>query len=155
MKWYSPLLLALVFLVGCHSIKEPEFRKIDAFRIKNVSLQEATVGFNVTYFNPNGFGVTAKEAHIDVYLDSLFLGQFRSDSAVQVNRSADFSIPFSGAVPLQSLLQLKVQDLVKRDVLIRANGSVKVGKAGIFVTEPIRYEGMHNVSEIGKFYSTQ
>jgi len=51
----SLLLLAGSFM-SCKEVKDPEFRKVDEFGLRNLSLQDATVGFNVTYFNPNDLG---------------------------------------------------------------------------------------------------
>jgi LEA14-like dessication related protein len=140
--------LALVLLVGCTKIKEPEFRRINNFHLKNFGLQQAVIAFNVTYFNPNNFGVTVKEAAAEVYLDSVYLGKFVQDSTIGVGKNAEFSIPLSGSVSLQTVLGLNFQQLSQRDVLIRANGHVKVGKAGIFISKPFTYQGKHRLDEI-------
>ena len=140
--------LAIVFMTGCSKIQEPQFRKVGNFRLKNFGLQQAVIAFNVNYFNPNDFGVTVKEAAADVYLDSVYLGKFQQDSAIGVKKDAEFSIPLSGAVSLQTVLGLDLRDLSKRDVLLKANGSVKVGKAGIFITKPFSYQGKHRLDDI-------
>lgn len=151
MKW-TIIATALFFLflgsVSCRQLKEPEFRKIEKMGVKKVDFQEATVGFSVTYYNPNNFGVTVREAEAAVYLDSNYLGKFVQDSAVSVNRNADFSIPFSGKISLQDALHMNLQDLSQRDVFVKADGSVKVGKAGIYISRPIHYEGVHRLDEI-------
>ena len=147
LKTLLPFFL-LLLLAGCASIKEPQFRRIDNFRLKNFGLQQAVIGFNVAYFNPNSFGVTVKEAAADVYLDSVYLGKFSQDSVIGVRKDAEFSIPFSGSVSLQTVLNLNLQELSQHDVLIKANGNVKVGKAGIFINEPFKYEGKHRLDEI-------
>lgn len=141
---YLPFLLLLV-LAGCTKVKDPEFRRIEKFGLRKLGLQEATIGFHVTYFNPNNFGVTVKEAAADIYLDSVYLGKFTQEKTVEVRKNADFSIPFTGSISLQTALNLKMEDLTNRDVLLRADGTVKVGKAGVFVNKPIRYEGRHKL----------
>jgi len=147
MKTLLPFLL-LLLLCGCTKIKEPQFRRIDNFHLKNFGLQEAVVGFNVTYFNPNNFGVTVKEAAADVYLDTIYLGKFVQDSTIGVKKNAEFSIPLSGSVTLQTVLNLNLQELSQREVLLKANGSVRVGKAGIFITKPFNYQGKHKIEDI-------
>jgi LEA14-like dessication related protein len=102
----------------------------------------------VTYFNPNDFGVTVKEAAADVYLDSVYLGKFVQDSTIGVDKNADFSIPLSGAISLKTVLSLNLQELAQREVLLRANGNVKVGKAGIFISKPFTYQGKHRLEDI-------
>jgi len=139
--------LFVILLAGCTKIKDPQFRRVDNFHLKNFGLQEAVIAFNVTYFNPNNFGVTVKEAAADVYLDSVYLGKFVQDSTIGVSKNAEFSIPLSGGVSLQTVLNLNVQDLSQREVLLRANGSVRVGKAGIFITKPFTYQGKHRLQD--------
>ena len=82
--------LMVTLLVGCTKIKEPEFRRVDNFHLKNFGLQQAVIAFNVHYFNPNNFGVTVKEAAADVYLDSVYLGKFVQDSTIGVRKMQNF-----------------------------------------------------------------
>ncbi|MGZ3951968.1 MAG: hypothetical protein ACXVBZ_11255 [Flavisolibacter sp.] len=140
--------LAIVLLAGCTRIQEPQFRKVGNFRLKNFGLQQTEIAFNVNYFNPNDFGVTVKEAAADVYLDSVYLGKFQQDSTVGVKKDAEFSIPLTGTVSLQTVLGMDLQDLSRREVWLKANGSVKVGKAGIYITKPFTYQGKHRLEDI-------
>ncbi|RYF47391.1 MAG: hypothetical protein EOO38_12255 [Cytophagaceae bacterium] len=139
-------LLAAPLLFSCGRIKDPEFRRLDDFGVKKLGFEESTVGFSATYFNPNSFGVTVKEAAIDVYIDSLYLGKFTQLQEVPVVKNAEFSIPLEGTIGLQKALRFDLPSLLGKEVLVRADGSVKVGKAGIFVSKPIRYSGRQKVS---------
>ena len=150
MKWkiFVPILLACLSQMSCTDVKDPEFRRVEKFGVRNLNFQNATIGFQVTYYNPNNFGVTVKEAEADVYLDSVYLGKFIQSDAVNVQKAADFSIPFSGKISLKTALNMNLESLAKKDVLLKADGSAKIGKAGIYVTKPIRYQGMHRLDEI-------
>ena len=148
-KRLFPIVLVIAIgLIGCKEIKDPEFRRVENLGIKNLGLLEATIGVNVTYYNPNGFGVTFKEAEADIYLDSTYLGKFIQDSSINVNREAEFSIPFSGTISMRTALNLDLESLSRRDVLLKAEGSAKVGKAGIYLNTPIHYQGKHRLEEI-------
>ncbi len=148
-KRLFPIVLVIAIgLIGCKEIKDPEFRRVENLGIKNLGLLEATIGVNVTYYNPNGFGVTVKEAEADIYLDSTYLGKFIQDSSINVNREAEFSIPFSGTISMRTALNLDLESLSRRDVLLKAEGSAKVGKAGIYLNTPIHYQGKHRLEEI-------
>lgn len=140
--------LIVIAMASCTKVKEPTFRRIDNFHLKNFGLQEAVIAFNVTYFNPNNFGLTVKEAAADVYLDTIYLGKFVQDSTIGVKKNAEFSIPLSGSVSLQTVLSMNLRDLSQREVLVKANGNVKVGKAGIFVTKSFNYQGKHRIEDI-------
>ncbi len=145
-KWIYLSFLLLIIFTACGKIKDPEFKRLEKFEVKSFGIQQVEIGFKVTYFNPNSFGVTVKEAAGDVYVDSVFIGKFDQTGDVSVEKNADFSIPFSGNVPLANALKLKVGDLSNREVLVRADGSVKVGKAGVYVTRPFKYQGKHKVN---------
>jgi LEA14-like dessication related protein len=143
-------LALLSLLIGlaaasCNRIKDPEFRRLEKFGVKSFGVQKVDIGFQVTYFNPNNFGVTVKEAAGDVYLDSVFVGKFVQHDAVEVDKNAEFSIPLVGSVALADALKLKVNDLANRELLVRANGSVKVGKAGVYISRPFTYQGKHKI----------
>src|SRR5690242_8325383 len=140
MKWTLLSFLALILVSSCGKIQNPEFRRIDHFGLRKINLQQATIGFRITGFNPNRFGLTVKDAAADVYVDSLYLGKFIQDTAVDVRRGAEFSVPFTGNISLKTALNLKIEDLAQKDILLQANGSARFGKAGIFVTRPIHYQ---------------
>src|SRR5215212_5104862 len=115
----------LCILAGCAKVQDPQFRRIDNFRLKNIGLQETTIGFNVTYFNPNNFGVTVKQTEADIYMDSVYLGKFQQDSTISVSKNSEFSIPLSGAVSMKTALLMNFQDIGTRDIVLRADGNVK------------------------------
>ena len=143
-------LLLLLIVVGtvftaCGKVEAPEFRNLNNFKVKKIDLQKADLGFSVTYFNPNKFGVSVKEAAIDVFVDSIYLGKFVQEQEVEVVRKSEFSLPLKGSVSIAKALHLNLNDITNRQVLLKANGEVKVGKAGIFITRPISYQGKHRV----------
>jgi hypothetical protein len=45
-------------------------------------------------------------------------------------------------------MELNLESLSQKDILLKAEGNVKVGKAGIYVSRPIHYQGTHRLSEI-------
>jgi LEA14-like dessication related protein len=133
----------IILLSACGKIQEPQFKKLENFKVKKLGLQETTIGFNATYHNPNGFGVAVKETMLDVYLDSVYLGKFNQPLEVAVQRNADFSIPLEGKLSLMDAINANVTSLIGKEVLVKANGTIKVGKAGAFITKDINYQGRH------------
>ena len=145
---YSIVVLMSLFLSSCKKIKDPEYRRLEHFAVKNIDLQNAVIGFSITYFNPNSFGVSVKEAVTDVYIDSVYLGKFTQDNAVDVGSNSEFSIPVSGGVSLITLTRLNYQNIGNRNIHVMAKGTIKVGKAGIFVNRPFAYVGDHKLEEL-------
>ena len=145
---YSFVVVISLLLSSCKKIKDPEYRRLEHFSVKNIDLQRAVIGFSITYYNPNSFGVSVNEAVTDVYIDSMYLGKFIQDNPVSVESNAEFSIPVSGDVSLITLTKLNYQNIGNRNIHVKANGTIKVGKAGIFVTRPFEYEGDHKLEEL-------
>ena len=139
------LTLLLTILVSCNDIKDPQFRRLEDFGLRKISFSSADIGFRVVYYNPNNFGVTAKETALDVYVDSIYLGKFMQPLSADVAKNAEFIIPLEGKVDIANALKLTRKDMLKRDVLIRANGNIKVGKAGVFINKDIQYSGRHRL----------
>jgi LEA14-like dessication related protein len=139
------IFLASTLLVNCGKMKEPQFKGLENFEVKKMGLQNAVVGFDATFFNPNRFGLNVKEAALDIYLDSLYLGKFTQPQDVAVTSGANFSIPLEGTLTWQQVLKSEWKDLVGKEILFKANGLVKVGKAGVFVTKNIAYQGRHKL----------
>lgn len=146
MKLLMSLLILLLLLgTSCKEIKDPQFRRLEDFGLRKVNFTNADIGFRVVYYNPNNFGVTAKETVLDVYVDSTYLGKFIQPTATEVNKQSEFIIPLEGSVDIANAIRLGRKDLLKREVLLRANGKIKVGKAGVFVTKDIHYSGKHRL----------
>ncbi len=146
MRIYSVLFaLLLAFMSSCTNIKDPQFRRLEDFGLRKINFTSADIGFRVVYYNPNSFGVTAKETALDVYVDSIYLGKFIQPQATEVSKNAEFVIPLEGKVDIASALRLNRKDLLKRDILLRASGNIKVGKAGVFITKDINYSGRHRL----------
>jgi LEA14-like dessication related protein len=149
MKMLALFVISVSFaFVGCSKIQEPEFREVREFRVRNIGLEDVTIGFGMTYFNPNNFSVSVKETGAKVYIDSVFLGDFVQDTTIAVGENTDFTIPLSGTITITTFFKMNLKDIHKRAVLIQADGSTKVGKAGIFITKKIRYEGRHRLSQL-------
>jgi LEA14-like dessication related protein len=148
MKWTYLLLAFALFATGCARVKDPEFRRIENFRLKNLGFTDVTIGLSVTYFNPNNFNVSVKEAATDVYIDSVYLGKFTQDSMIRVGQKAEFSIPLTGSIPTATALKMNMKDFDTREILLQANGVVKVGKAGVYVNKAFNYSGRHKLSEL-------
>lgn len=146
MKFYILLsFLVITAICSCGKIKDPEFRRVENFGVKSFGIEKIDLGFRVTYYNPNNFSVSVKEAVADFYIDSVYMGKFVQDQAIDVNKNAEFSIPLSGSVPLATALKLKVNDLGNRSLLIQANGSVRIGKGGVYINRPFTYSGQHKI----------
>ncbi len=140
------LFLVLTFCIqACGKVEQPQFRRFENFGVRNMNFQQATVGFSATFFNPNRFGLSAKEAALDIYVDSTYLGKFIQPTDITVNSGVEFSIPLEGTLSLAKVLSSQWKRMLGKEVLLKANGDVKVGKGGVFITRNIAYQGRYKL----------
>lgn len=140
-------LLSLVLLTSCGKVEPPQFQDIENFKVQSLGLKETVIGLDVAFYNPNNYTIHVKEAATDIYIDSVYAGKFTQDQEVGANGKSRFSIPLTGTIPLSTALKLNLNKLVNEDILFKANGSVKIGRAGIFITKPFDYKGTHRIKQ--------
>jgi LEA14-like dessication related protein len=145
MKFVLVISALLLFLASCTRIEEPQFRRVERFGVKKLGLQQAVIGFDATFHNPNKFGVTVKEAVFDFYADTVYIGKFVQPKEVTVNPRGEFSIPMEGTISWLKALDPEVQRMAGKEVLLKAAGNVKLGKAGVFINKEIKYQGRHTL----------
>lgn len=134
-----------LFTVGCNNVKGPEFRSVENFKIETAGLVTSRVRLDVQLYNPNNFSVRLKETVGNFYVDSTYLGQLTQDSIISVAANSSFLIPLTGTIQVKNLLNNGMAMLLNKKVLIRAEGSTRVGKGSIFVNYPFQFQEMQSL----------
>ena len=148
MKGLSLSLLALlVFLASC-GLKEPEFRRIGNIHVARIGLQEAVLNADLHYFNPNKSRLRLREATGEAWLDGVSLGRFTLDSLIDIPSKDSFLLPVTLKMDMSKLLKNTATFLLKKEAVIKVDGVAWVGKGGIFIKYPIRYEGKQDLSQV-------
>ena len=102
------------------------------------------------YYNPNRSKLALKKAEGEAWVDSSYLGHFTVDSLVTISPLSEFRIPVNLKVDMSRVLKNSMNIMGNKEVLVRIEGKAKVGKAGIYVSYPMKYEGMQNLSRLLK-----
>jgi len=145
------LLLAICIsslFAGCGPIKEPEFKGIENTRLNRLGLDETGFTLDLIYFNPNHSGLRLKYAEGGVWIDNNFLGRFLVDTLVRIPASADFRLPVKLNVDMSRVLKNSILVLFSKDVLLKIEGTARLGKAGLYINYAILYEGRHKIDEL-------
>jgi LEA14-like dessication related protein len=149
MKWFSPLVLLisiLFFMSSCRTPKDLEFREYNSVNVENMGFTSSTLKMNLVYYNPNNFGLELKRTELDIYVDSTFLGHSSQDLQVAVPKRGIFTIPLKVDLDMKNLLKNGLTTLLNKQVLVRAVGNVKVGKAGVYKTFKVDYSSLQQFS---------
>lgn len=149
MKFLYPLFLfisLLVFMPSCRAPKDLEFREYNSVSLENMGFTSSTLKMNLVYYNPNNFGLELKRTELDIYVDSTFLGHSSQELQVAIPKRDVFSIPLIVNLDMKNLLKNGLSTLFNKEVLVRAVGNVKVGKAGVYKNFKVDYSSKQQFS---------
>ena len=139
---------AVTFLSSCgtSNVKEPIYREIREVRLIEAGLLQSTAGIDLVYYNPNNFGLQLQRTDLDIFINNNFLGHTVQEQQITIPKQAEFSVPVTLDVDMKNLLRNGLISLPSSEVLVKVTGSVKVGKANVFKTFPVKYEGKQSFS---------
>lgn len=149
MKVSYPLVLliaATIFMSSCRAPKDLEFREYNSVSLDNMGFTSSSLKMNLVYYNPNNFGLELKRTELDIYVDSTYLGHSSQELQVAIPRRDIFTIPLKVDLDMKNLLKNGLTTLMNKEVLVRAVGNVKVGKAGVYKNFKVDYSSKQQFS---------
>lgn len=138
----------VVILASCAKPKDLEFVDIQNIKMVKWGLNESLIGLDIRLYNPNKQQVRLKDAVAKVYVNSAFLGDTKMDTTITVPRRDTFAIPLVVKVKTATALAKIMETAQDSAVTVRVDGAVKMGKAGVFLTYPIRYEKLQSLADL-------
>jgi LEA14-like dessication related protein len=148
MRRFIAAAVILVTIGSCAKPKDLEFVDIQNIRMLKFGLTESLVGLDVRFYNPNNQRVQLKDAIAKVYANSAYLGDTQTDSIINVPKKDTFAVPLVLKLQTTSALAKAMETLSDTTVAIRVEGNVKMGKGGVFLSYPIKYEKLQKVSDL-------
>lgn len=146
-KIWAALAIVAIF-ASCAKPKDLEFVDIQNIRMVKIGLTESLIGVDVRFYNPNKQRVKLKDAIARVYVNSSFLGDTNMDSTITVPRRDTFAVPLVLKVQTTTAIAKLVETAKDSAVTVRVEGSVKMGKAGVFISYPIKYERLQSLADL-------
>ena len=139
---FAVLLIACAscMLLCCAPPKALEYREARNFTVEKLGFSSSAVKMGLVYFNPNNYGLQLKRTDLDVYINNVYLGHTSQEYQVTIPRKEEFSIPIHIDVDMRNLFKNGLSLLSKNEVMVKLTGSVKVGKANVFISFPVNYE---------------
>ncbi|MEO6730984.1 MAG: LEA type 2 family protein [Ferruginibacter sp.] len=146
MKKFSPsTLLAFailtILLISCATPKELEYRDFKNFEIERLGFSATAIKMDLVYYNPNNFGLQLKSTDLDIFLDNNYLGHTIQEQLVSIPSREEFSIPVKIDVDMKNFLKNGLSSILSNEVTVKVTGTVKVGKANLYKSFPVNYEG--------------
>jgi LEA14-like dessication related protein len=143
------VLLAVILGVIFFSCKKPQgfdYRDVRNMKIEKIGFDKTSLKMDLIYFNPNNFGVTLKNVDCDIYIDNNFLGHYKLDTIMKIEKRSEFSLPSNIQVEMKNVYKNALSVLVNKEIELNVKGSSKVSKFGITINVPFDYKGKHRLS---------
>lgn len=140
------LLILLFFMSSCRAPKDLEYRDFKNLSSEKLGFTTSTFKVDLIYYNPNNFGLQLKRTDLDVYIDSNYLGHTAQDFQINIPRRGEFTLPLSIEVDMKNAYKNAIPALFGKEVLVRVTGKIKIGKANVFKSFNVNYEGKQTFS---------
>ena len=147
-KFYFWILLTFVSICffECSAPKELEYRDYKNFNIQKLDFGTSQVTLNLQYYNPNNFGLQLRRTDLDIFINNNLLGHSASDTLINIPRRDTFLIPIKFDLDMKNAFKNAWNTMVGNEVTVKVTGKVKVGKANVFMSMPVNYEGKQKFS---------
>jgi LEA14-like dessication related protein len=135
--------LVVLIFTACSSPKELEYQDYKNFHLDKMGFTTSRVTLDLQYYNPNNFGLQLRRTDLDIFINNTFLGHSSSDTLINIPRRDTFLLPIKFDTDMKNIFKNAFNTAMGNEVTVKVTGKVKVGKANVFMSMPINYEGKH------------
>jgi LEA14-like dessication related protein len=139
-------LLILIIATSCQAPRELVYRDFKNLKIEKVGFAATTLKLDLVFYNPNNFGVQLKYTDLDIFVNNNLLGHSTQDYQIAIPKLAEFTMPLQVDVDMKNLLKNALPTLLGNEMMVKITGTIKLGKANVYKTFPVSYEGSHKFS---------
>lgn len=132
--------------MSCSSPKAIEYKTYHNFSIGSLGFDKSTISLDLEYYNPNNFGMQLKKTDLDIFINGNLLGHSATDTLLKIPKRSVFLIPIKFDVDMKNAFKNAYDALTGKEVLIRLNGKIKIGKGNVFMSLPVEYESKQTFS---------
>jgi LEA14-like dessication related protein len=141
------IFLYLLFIMpSCQSPKELVYKDFKNFSIEKLGFSSSAIKMDLIYYNPNNFGLQLKSTDLDIFIDGNYLGKTSQEYQVGILKRSDFAIPLKMNIDMKNIFKNAVGSLFGQEVLVKVTGRIKVGKANVYKSFAVNYEGKQKFS---------
>jgi len=134
--------VSVFFMTSCRTPKDLEYREFKNLNVEKIGFGASVLKVDLVYYNPNNFGLQLKTTDLDIYVDNNFLGHSSQDYQITIPKRGEFTLPVQVEVDMKNVMKNVMATLLGKEVLIRVEGKVKIGKANVYKSFPVKYESV-------------
>jgi LEA14-like dessication related protein len=146
LHYSTTFLIIIFFATSCQAPKELVYRDFKNLKVETIGFSATKLKVDLIYYNPNNFGLQLKYTDLDIYVDNNYLGHSAQDYQITIPKLAEFTMPLAIDVDMKNLLKNALPTLLGKEVMVKITGTVKLGKANVYKTFPVSYEGLQRFS---------
>ena len=142
------VLIPLLLISSCASIKDPELVSIDTVKLQRLGLKQSAVRVDLRYHNPNKFRIKLKRAEGEAWADGNKLGQFTLDTLIHIPPNGEFNLPIVLFMDMKNFLGNMALLISNKPILLKVEGKARVGKSLVYFDYPLKFEDKVNMGEL-------
>ncbi len=142
-------ILFVVFIITISSCRAPQelvYKDFKSLTIEKLGFSTSAVKMDLLYYNPNNFGLQLKRFELDIFVDNSYLGHSTQEYQVNIPKRQDFLLPVRIEVDMKNVLKNALGSLFGQEVIVKITGTVTIGKANVYKSFPVLYEGLQKFS---------
>ncbi len=142
----SAFLAIIIFMTSCREPKALEYRDFKNLSSDKLGFSSSIFNIDLVYYNPNNFGLDLKRTNLDIYIDNNYLGHTEQDYQIHIPRKGEFTLQVKIDVDMKNAYKNALPALFGKEVLLKVTGKIKLGKANVYKTFEVNYEGLQKFS---------
>lgn len=147
-RLYPFVFIIIVFCASsCQAPKELVYRDFKNLSVDKIGFASSMLKVDLIYYNPNKFGLQLKYTDLDIYINNNYFGHSSQNYQITIPRLSEFTLPLQIQLDMKNLVKNAIPTLfLGKEVMLKITGTVKLGKANVYKTFPVNYEGLQKFS---------
>lgn len=139
-------ILVASLIISCAPPRELVYQDYKNFRLEKLGFSGSRFLLGLQYYNPNNFGLQLRRTDLEIFINNNLLGHTSLDTLINIPRRDTFLLPIKFDVDMKNIYKNAWNSLAGNEVIVKVTGKIKVGKANVFMSMPINYEGKQKFS---------
>jgi LEA14-like dessication related protein len=145
-KIIGGFIIGVIFMTSCRAPKDLVYKDFKNLSVDKMGFSASAIKMDLIYYNPNNFGLQLKRTELDIFIDGNFLGHSSQLLQISIPKRADFELPLKIDVDMKNIFKNAFASLFNNEVMVKVIGRVTIGKANVFKSFPVNYEGKQRFS---------
>lgn len=100
-------LFILITLSSCTLTQEPDFVKLDDYKIITLNKNEIKLSADSYSLNPNDVGCEVVKTDIELLVNGLYVSKVNQPNSISLSAGKEFTVPLIVSVPTSSIIKDK------------------------------------------------